>query len=177
MDALAGTVSPGCDGLLFHPYLQGERAPYWDPLLRADFLGATIAHGRAHFARALYEGIAFSIRDILEAARALGLVFGTIRLIGGGARSAVWRQIIADVAGLVVERTEAGDASFGAALVAGIGVGVFASPQDAVARCVRLLDATLPDKATQDFYEKIFAIYKQSQAALAPINHRLSELL
>ena len=61
-------------GLVFHPYLQGERAPYWDPLLRADFIGLTISHNKAHFARALYEGIGFSIRDLLEAARALGLV-------------------------------------------------------------------------------------------------------
>ena len=68
MDALAATIPPGADGLLFHPYLQGERAPYWDPLLRADFIGLTISHTRAHFARALYEGIAFSIRDLLAAA-------------------------------------------------------------------------------------------------------------
>ena len=88
MDSLAGEVPPGSDGLIFHPYLQGERAPYWDPLLRADFIGMTMQHGRAHFARALYEGIAYSIRDLLEAARALGLSFGVIKLMGGGARSA-----------------------------------------------------------------------------------------
>ena len=83
MDALAATIAPGADGLLFHPYLQGERAPYWDPLLRGDFIGLTISHNRAHFARALYEGIAFSIRDLLQAARRHGLAFGTLRLIGG----------------------------------------------------------------------------------------------
>jgi xylulokinase len=163
--------------LLFHPYLQGERAPYWDPLLRADFIGLTISHKPAHFARALYEGIAFSIRDLLQAAQALGLAFGTIRLIGGGARSAVWRQIIADVTGLVVERTESGDASFGAALVAGIGVGVFASPQDAVAKCVRFLDRAEPDAENRQFYSKLFGIYKDAQAAIAPLSHRLHGLV
>ena len=173
MDALAASVPPGAAGLLFHPYLQGERAPYWDPLLRADFIGLTISHKPAHFARALYEGIAFSIRDLLEAARGLGLSFGTIRLMGGGARSACWRQIIADVTGLVVERTETGDASFGAALVAGIGTAVFASPEDAVARCVRLLDVTLPDSSSNRFYNGLFGIYKNAQAALVEINHRL----
>ena len=177
MDALAAGVKPGADGLLFHPYLQGERAPYWDPKLRADFLGLTISHSRAHFARALYEGIAFSIRVLLEAARGLGLAFGAIRLIGGGARSAVWRQIIADVTGLTIERTEAADASFGAALLAGIGTGVFASPREAVAACVRLADTTLPDPAQQAFYDSLFGIYKDAQAALAPLNHRLHALL
>jgi xylulokinase len=176
MDALAASIAPGADGLLFHPYLQGERAPYWDALLRADFLGLTISHNKAHFARALYEGIAFSIRDILTAAQALGQRYETIRLMGGGARSAVWRQIIADVTGLVVERTESGDASFGAALVAGIGVGAFASPEDAITTCVRLLDSCQPDASRHAFYSELFGIYKDAQAALAPINHRLHAL-
>lgn len=177
MDRLAATVPPGADGLLFHPYLQGERAPYWDPLLRADFIGLTISHSKAHFSRALYEGIAFSIRDLLVAARGLGLEFGAIRLIGGGARSALWRQIIADVTGLTVERMEAGDASFGAALIAGIGAGVFASPKAAIEACVRLRDRTLPDAETHRFYTRLFEIYGQAQAALAPLNHRLHALL
>ena len=170
-------MKPGADGLLFHPYLQGERAPYWDPQLRADFLGMTISHSQAHFARALYEGIAFSIRDLLEAARGLGQEFGTIRLIGGGARSAVWRQIIADVTGLTIERTEAADASFGSALLAGIGTGVFSSPREAVAACVRLVDTTVPDPAHHDFYSNLFGIYKEAQAVLTPLNHRLHALL
>lgn len=176
MDRLAAAVPPGADGLLFHPYLQGERAPYWDPLLRADFIGLTISHTDAHFARALYEGIAFSIRDLLTAARALGLEFGAIRLMGGGARSALWRRIIADVTGLAVERTESGDASFGAALVAGIGAGLFASPREAIENCVRLLDRDLPDAENHRFYGEMFEIYKQAQAALAPLNHRLHAL-
>ena len=177
MDALASAAPRGAEGLLFHPYLQGERAPYWDPLLRADFIGMTMAHGKMHFARAVYEGIAFSIKDLLGAARALGLEFSTIRLMGGGAKSATWRQIIADVTGLVIERTQAGDASFGAALVAGIGAGVFGSPEDAVAGCVRLLDVTKPQAEASDFYEKLFEIYRQAQVALAGLNHKLHGLV
>ncbi len=88
MDRLAGTIAPGSDGLIFHPYLLGERAPYWDPLLRGDFIGMTMRHNRAHFARALYEGIAYSIRDLLRGAEEVGLSFGIIKLMGGGARSA-----------------------------------------------------------------------------------------
>ena len=87
MDMLATDVQPGSDGLLFHPYLQGERAPYWDSKLRADFLGVTMHHGRAHFVRALYEGIAYAMRDAMTAAETLGLRYDTLRIIGGGARA------------------------------------------------------------------------------------------
>jgi xylulokinase len=174
MDALAAMVPAGADGLLFHPYLQGERAPYWDPLLRADFIGMTMSHTRAHFARALYEGLAFSIRDLIAASPDQN--FSTIRLLGGGAQSVTWRRIIADVTGLVVERTESGDASFGAALLAGIGTGVFAGPEDAITKTVRLLDITTPDAAAHERYGVLFDIYKDAQAALAPINHRLGKL-
>ncbi len=177
MDRLAAEIPPGSEGLLFHPYLQGERAPYWDPLLRADFVGMTMSHRRGHFARALYEGIAFSIRDLLEAARGLGLAFSTIRLMGGGARSETWRQIIADVTGLEIERPANGDASFGAALVAGVGVGAFEGPRQAVERCVRILDRRPPDPARHAFYSELFAVYKEAQAALAPVNHRLHALV
>ncbi|MDE2239417.1 MAG: hypothetical protein KGJ73_05740 [Rhodospirillales bacterium] len=177
MDALASAAPRGARGLLFHPYLQGERAPYWDPLLRADFIGMTMSHGKMHFARAVYEGIAFSIRDLLGAAREKGLEFSTIRLMGGGAKSATWRQIIADVTGLVIERTEAGDASFGAALVAGMGVGIFDGPADAVSRCVRLRDVTRPQPEASAFYDELFGIYKEAQAALAGVNHKLHALV
>jgi xylulokinase len=175
MDELAATIEAGAGGMLFHPYLQGERAPYWDASLKGDFIGLRIGHTRAHFARALYEGIAFSICDVLRAAEALGLVYGTIRLMGGGARSATWRQIIADVTGLIVEVMENGDASFGAALVAGIGVGVFASPGDAVARCVRRVSVCEPDAARHEVYARLFEIYQEGQRALAPLGRELSE--
>jgi len=177
MDRLAGEIAPGAEGLLFHPYLQGERAPYWDPFLRADFIGLTMQHGQAHFARALYEGIAFSIRDLLETAKGFGLEFGATRLIGGGSRSATWRQIMADVTGLLIEKPENGDASYGAALVAGIGIGAFASPAEAVARCVRIVGRAEPDTGRHRFYSELFQIYKDAQAALAPIDHRLHKLV
>ena len=176
MDRLAAEVQPGADGLLFHPYLQGERAPYWDPYLRADFIGLTMRHERAHFARALYEGLSFSIRDLLEAARALGQQFGRTRLIGGGARSSTWRQIIADVTGLSIEVPEHGDASFGAALVAGVGVGAFPSAEAAVQQCVRIVGRAEPDGERHALYSELFQIYKDAQAALAPLSHRLHRL-
>jgi xylulokinase len=133
-----------------------------------------MSHTPAHLARAFYEGIAFSIRDLIAASP--GQDFLTIRLLGGGAASATWRQIIADVTGRTIELTESADASFGAALVAGIGAGVFASVQQAVADCVRLADTATPDPKTQQAYAELFNIYKAAQAALTPINHRLSSL-
>jgi xylulokinase len=176
MDALAGDVSPGSDGLLFHPYLQGERAPYWDSKLRADFLGLTIQHGRAHFARALYEGVAYALRDAMTAAELLGLRYESLRIIGGGARSATWRQIVADVLGKRVLVPTNGDASFGAALLAGIGVGMFDDPADAVARCCHVVATHEPSPETHGRYSDFFGVYRDAQRALVAINHRLHDL-
>jgi xylulokinase len=176
MDGLAAGVAAGSDGLLFHPYLQGERAPHWDPQLRASFTGMTIRHGRAHLARATYEGIAFSIVDALRVAEDLGIRYGSIRLLGGGARSATWRQILADVLGKTILVPRSGDASFGAALVAGIGVGVYAGPHDAVATAVRLVGEHAPNPVTHDRYQQFFAVYRQITRALRDANHRLHHL-
>jgi xylulokinase len=175
MDEMAATVPPGSLGLIFHPYLQGERGPHWDPKLKADFVGLTMQHGREHFARALYEGIAYALCDLLTAAKDQGLSFDEFRIIGGGARSATWRQIVADVLGVEIRRPENGDASFGAALVAGVGVGTFASYDDAVARCVRLLDTNKPDAARHALYREMFEIYRDVQKRLVPVNHQLHD--
>lgn len=176
MDRLAAETPAGSEGLLFHPYLQGERAPHWDPLLRADYVGLTFAHGRGHLVRALYEGIAFSLRDILEQFRARQLVPGSARIVGGGARSATWRQIIADVLDLPITQPLVTDASFGAALVAGIGTGVFADAQAAVAACVREGPAVLPRAAFRPLHEELFGLYREAAQGLRPVYHALSRL-
>jgi xylulokinase len=176
MDALAASVTAGSDGLLFHPYLQGERAPHWDPQLRADFVGLTMQHTRGHFARALYEGIAYAIRDAMTVAEGLGMRYDTIRLIGGGSRSATWRQIMADVLGRTIHLPVNGDASFGAAVLAGIGIGTFADPADALARCARTVATHEPDPATHARYTDFFDVYRDAQRGLVDINHRLHAL-
>ncbi|WP_299619253.1 xylulokinase [Pelagibius sp.] len=177
MDRLASGVTPGSDGLLFHPYLLGERAPHWDPKLRGAFLGLTLGHSRAHFARACYEGIAFALNDVLLAAKDLsGATFADMRLLGGGARSATWRQIIADVTGLTVKVPVNGDASFGAALVAAVGAGLFASPEEAVARCVRIREENAPDPQRHETYQRLFSLYDQARQGLTEVNHRLHDL-
>lgn len=176
MDEMAAGVPPGSRGLIFHPYLQGERGPHWDPKLKADFVGITMQHGKEHFARALYEGIAYALCDLLSAAKDQGLTFDEFRIIGGGARSATWRQIVADVLGVEIRRPENGDASFGAALVAGVGVGSFKSYQEATERCVRLLDSASPDPASHAIYRTMFEIYRDVQQRMVPINHRLHDM-
>ena len=176
MDRLAGATARGADGLLFHPYLQGERAPYWDPMLRADFVGMTFRHTKAHFSRAVYEGIAFSLRDVLEQFRTQGMGITTARIIGGGSKSAVWRQIVADILNVEVLLPETTDASFGAALLAGVGVGVFADEISAARICTRIVDRSLPDPVAVAFYEKLFRIYKNAQAGLQEVNHALSRM-
>ncbi|MEO3430424.1 xylulokinase [Pelagibius sp. CAU 1746] len=176
MDRLAAGIAPGSDGLLFHPYLLGERAPHWDPKLRGDFIGLTLGHTRAHFARACYEGIAFALNDVLLAAKELsGATFGDMRLLGGGARSATWRQIIADVTGLTVKVPANGDASFGAALVAGVGGGVFATPEAAVRRCARIVEENCPDAERHAAYVRLFGLYDEARRGLTGINHRLHD--
>ena len=176
MDALATAVPPGALGLLFHPYLQGERAPHWDPLLRADFIGMTFRHEPAHFVRALYEGIACSLRDVLEQFRAQGMNMQSVRIAGGGARSACWRQIVADVLGVEVLLPRVTDASFGAALLAGVGVGLFENERAAANDCTQVIGGARPDARRAQFYEDLFGLYRSSQAALAPINHALARL-
>jgi xylulokinase len=174
MDRLAATVPAGSDGMLFHPYLQGERSPYWDEHLRADFIGITMRHTAAHFVRALYEGIAFSLLDCMGSLKRQGLAPSAVRLIGGGAGSARWRRIVCDVMGMPIDVPENGDASFGAALIAGVGVGVFSDERDAVRSCVRLAGHEEPDPSNHALYGELFSIYKDSQAALAGINHRIA---
>lgn len=173
IDKLAADIAPGSDGLLFHPYLMGEKTPYMDPFLRGDYLGITIRHTRAHFVRALYEGISFSLLDCKNVYKPLGLDWTEIRLIGGGAKSPLWRQILCDVVGqeiLVPENTEA---AFGTALVAGVGAGIFADAAAAIRKSVRIGLRHTPDMKNHEQYQKMFELYLASQKLLADINHRL----
>ena len=102
MSTAAAGVEPGAKGLLFLPYLIGERSPHWNPLARGAFVGLTMSHGRAEMARAVLEGVAFNLKMILDAFLEQRAAIQAMRLIGGGARSALWRQILADVYGLPI---------------------------------------------------------------------------
>lgn len=172
MDRKAQEAPAGCDGLLFHPYLNGERSPYWDPDLRASFVGLGFGHDARHLCRAVYEGIAFTLRDCLTVLNDRNMGFDTARLVGGGTRSALWRQIIADVTGLVIEIPAEGDASYGAALIAGIGAGIFADHTDA-ARVIRIAETLQPDPSLAGVYGSAFARFRAAKEALTPVNHQI----
>lgn len=174
MTVAAATIPPGADGLLFLPYLTGERTPHLDPLARGAFVGLTARHTQAHLIRAVMEGVVYSLRDGLDLMRALGVPIGQIRATGGGGRSALWRQMQADIynAEVVSLSAEEGPA-YGAALLAGVGTGLFASVNEAVTQCVSLTERTLPEVAAQVRYEKAYAIYRTLYSQLRDSMHQL----
>jgi xylulokinase len=174
---MAVAVPPGAEGLLFLPYLTGERTPHLDPLARGAFVGLTTRHTAAHMIRAVMEGVVFSLRDGLEIMRGLNVPIGEVRATGGGGRSPLWRQMQADIYGAPVASLAAEEGpAYGAALLAGVGAGVFADVNEAVERCVKVSGATQPDTAAQARYEQVYAIYRGLYGALREDMHRLAEL-
>lgn len=173
----ARQVPPGAEGLFFHPYLLGERSPYWDANLRGSFVGATMRHGKPHFVRALLEGVAYSLRDCYRTIVDMQLPVDEIRLIGGGAKSDLWTQIISAVFARPVVRPAGSDASFGAALLAGVGVGRFADTVAAAEQCIRVRDVVQPDPEAVEVYDQLFPLYGRIHDDLAPRYAELSRLL
>lgn len=166
----AATWGPGADGLLFAPYLAGERTPHADPDARGAFTGLELRHDRGALVRAVLEGVAFGLADSLDLLRALGVDADRARISGGGARGPLWRSIVASVLALPIETTAADEGSaFGAALLGGVAGGLFADVHDAVARCVRIRDVTAPDAAWQDAYARILPRFRRLYPALDPL--------
>jgi xylulokinase len=177
LTALAASVPPGAEGLVFLPYLMGERTPHLDPYARGGFVGLTARHTLAHLVRAVMEGVVYSMRDGLEIMRDLGMPIGQIRATGGGARSPLWRQMQADTYGAeVVTLTAEEGPAYGAALLAGVGTGAFADVNDAVERCVAIAARTAPNDADQARYEQVYAIYRDLYGHLRDSMHALAAL-
>jgi xylulokinase len=177
LTTLAASVPPGAEGLIFLPYLSGERTPHLDPLARGAFIGLTARHSLAHMARAVMEGVVFSMRDGLEIMRSLGIAPGQIRATGGGGKSPLWRQMQADIYATDVATLAAEEGpAYGAALLAGVGAGVFRDVDDAVARCVTLTTTTAPDDRAVARYDEVYAIYRDMYAILRDSMHRLAHL-
>jgi xylulokinase len=177
MDALASHVEPGAGGLFFLPYLIGERSPHWNPRARAAFVGLTMSHGRAEMARAVLEGVAFNLRIILDAFREQGASISALRLIGGGARSALWRQILADVFNLPVLRPQllAEATALGAAIAGGVGVGIY--PDYSVAKeLVRVEPGEEPRAGLAARYEELYQVFKGIYSALTESYDRIAAL-
>ncbi|MGH2504388.1 MAG: xylulokinase, partial [Ktedonobacterales bacterium] len=171
----AATAPAGSDGLLFLPYLTGERTPYSDPLARGAWIGLTARHTRAHMIRAALEGVAFGLRDMLGLMRESGLaVPERARLSGGGARGALWRGIVASVLDIALDLpTVTEGAAYGAALLAGVGVGVWADVEAATAT-LAMRGETRPSPADARRYDDLYAQYHALYATLAPTMHALS---
>ena len=170
LDEEAARWDPGTEGLLFAPYLQGERTPHVDPDVRGAFTGLSLRHDRGALTRAVLEGVAYGLRDSLELLRELGVEAAVGRVSGGGSRSDLWLKIAASVLGIPLERvgSDAG-AAFGAALLAGVRAEVFSDPADAVARCVRTGDRIDPDPAWVAAYDEGYERFKSLYPALRPL--------
>ena len=176
LDAMASQVEPGAGGLLFLPYLIGERSPHWNPRARGSFVGLTMAHGRAEMARAVLEGVALNLRIILDAFRQQGAPIRELRVIGGGARSPLWRQILADVLGLPLLRAQLAveATSLGAAVAGGVGVGLFES-YDVVHDLVKVDPAEEPRPDSVRRYDELYRLFNDTYGALAPIYDRIAD--
>ena len=171
----AESVSPGSDGLMFHPYLNGELTPYNDPDLKGSYTGISSHHTTAHFTRATLEGVAMSLKDCLLVLGELGVEMKRVRIIGGGAKGMLWRQIVADVLGVQIEKVKVDDSSFGTAMLAAVGIGWFESFAQAAETCVRIDSVSVPDPENQKLYEALFRKYKKIHDALAPIYTDLAD--
>ncbi|HEV7133328.1 MAG TPA: xylulokinase [Gaiellaceae bacterium] len=170
LDDEAARWEPGAEGLLFAPYLAGERTPHADPNARGAFTGLSVRHDRGALWRAMLEGVAFGLRDSLELLRELGVRPEVGRASGGGARSALWLRIVASVLGLPLELTASQEGSaFGAAMLAGVRAGTFADAHDAAARCVHVRDRVDPDPAWAAAYDDAYARYRRLYPALRPL--------
>lgn len=164
-ESLVSSTVAGSDGLIYLPYLDGERAPIWDTNARGVYFGIRPTHGRNHFLRATIEGVAFALRSVLEVFRETQAI-PSVRIIGGGAQSAIWRDVLANACHASVQTLSAppGDAtSLGAAIAAGVGVGLFSSLAEGV-RNIKVTRQTQPDETTAATYDELFEVF----AALYP---------
>ncbi len=170
LSAEAAKIPAGADGLLWAPYLMGERTPHVDPHARGALVGITAQHTRAHVIRAILEGVAFSLRDTFTIFKELKIPVESIRLGGGGARGPLWRQIQADIYGMPVEIVEAEEgAAYGAGLLAGVGAGVWPSVDQACDSAVRVAERVVPDRDRAGRMDRQYATYQKLYPALREI--------
>jgi xylulokinase len=175
LDASAGQAPAGSEGLLFLPYLQGERTPHLDALARGGWIGLTASHTRRHLIRAVLEGVAYSLKDCFTIIRQQGLPIEEVRATGGGARSRLWRQIIADVLDTPLVTTNSSEGpAFGAAILAGVASGVYPSVEEACGRVVSIEERTSPQAETSGVYAAGYSVYQALYPALASLFPRMA---
>jgi xylulokinase len=163
----AETVPPGSEGLLFLPYLTGERTPHPDPYARGAFVGLTVRHTKAHMARAVLEGVAFGLRDSLEILKGMNISIGNVRAGGGGARSTLWRQIQADIFNFPLSTINIDEGpALGVALLAGVGAGLYSSVEEACSAVIKVMSSTPAIPENAEIYEKYYDVYRALYPAL-----------
>jgi xylulokinase len=168
LNEAASQVEAGCEGLTFLPYLSGERTPHADPLARGVFFGITLRHGKGHFARAVMEGVAFGLKDSLQLMRGLGITASDLRVSGGGAKSELWLQILAEVFAEPGQSVNAGEgAAYGAALLAATGGGAFESVVQA-GNSIEPEGEIIEPGASVEMYESRYEQFRDLYPALAP---------
>lgn len=166
----AEQIDIGCDGLIYHPYLNGELTPYADPMLCGSFTGIRATHTKAHFTRAVLEGVTYSLLECKNYLDSLNIpCSGVATAIGGGTKGKLWLQMLSDVLGITLKTTTSSDSSLGSAMLAGIAVGVFKDAAEAVEKCVKQKDIVHPNPENTEKYRKVFAVYKRIHDALAPV--------
>ena len=177
LDQLAEEIEPGSEGLIFLPYLYGERTPHNDADARGVYFGISGKHDQRHFTRAVLEGVTFALKDSLELIKDKGVKVKEIRAIGGGAKSRVWQQILADILGKEINllNVEEGPA-FGAALIAGVGVGVYSSFAEAVNEIIKVKKTIVPRIQNADRYKHYYQLYKKLYYSLKEDFRDLKEL-
>jgi xylulokinase len=178
LDAEIERLPPGSGGLIFLPYLNGERTPHVNPNLSGLFMGLSLNTGRAHMARAVMEGVCYSLMQCLEVCGGLGLRAGELIASGGGARSPVWLQMQADVYNMPLKTTVTEEqASIGAAAAAGVGSGIFSSLEEACRELIRYKEKTyVPNAANHRIYQNYYRLYKDAFCGYGEIIQRITEL-
>jgi len=170
LDSEAAPIPPGADGLTFLPSLMGALAPTWNEAARGTFAGFTLAHTRGHFIRALLEGSAYAVRDITSQMQAIGMELTELRVVGGGAKGRLWNQIKADVTGLPVTVPQITETTaLGAAFLALVGIGAYATLSEASEHIVHIREQFDPDPSTQSIYAEAYERYRQTYFALLPV--------
>jgi xylulokinase len=177
MAAAAAEVPPGSEGLVFLPYLYGERTPHLDPFARGAFFGLSNRHSAAHLTRAVMEGVVYSLEDSLDLVAGLGAPISRVRATGGGARNPLWLQLQADVFGLPIYRNRVDEGpAFGAALLAGVAGGVYRDVGDACAHVEFDTDVTTPDPERHRLYQRYRSAFADLYPATISVMHRLADL-
>ncbi len=170
LNAAAETIPPGSDGLIMLPCLMGAMTPTWNAAARGTFMGFTLAHRREHFCRAILEASAYAIRDITDQMLRMGLPLQEIRIVGGGARSALWRQIKADVTGLPTSITNTVETTaLGAGILALAGSGMLDTIEDAVTLTTQVVETRQPDAKNSARYEDYYQLYRATYFSLLPV--------